>query len=254
MPAKVLFLDIETAPSLGWVWGKWQQDVIDFDQHWYLLSFATKWLGENAVTCKALCDYAGYRSDTHDDRKLTAELHKALDDADIVVAHNGDAFDLKKANARFIAHGMPPPSSYQSVDTLKLARKHFAFESNKLADLGKFFEIGTKLPHTGFGLWAGCMKGDPKSWEVMKDYNSKDVELLEAIYYKLRPWASNHPNMNLFEQKAVDKCPVCQSDKVQKRGMSYTKMYVRQRWNCTSCGTWYSGSLVRKDKNEQTGG
>ena len=31
-PAKILFLDIETAPSLGWVWGKWQQNVIDFKE------------------------------------------------------------------------------------------------------------------------------------------------------------------------------------------------------------------------------
>ena len=30
--AKVLFFDIETAPNLSYVWGQWQQDVIDHAQ------------------------------------------------------------------------------------------------------------------------------------------------------------------------------------------------------------------------------
>ena len=46
---KVLIFDIETAPSLGWVWGKYDQDVISFEKHWYMLSFAAKWLDTNKV-------------------------------------------------------------------------------------------------------------------------------------------------------------------------------------------------------------
>jgi hypothetical protein len=36
-------LRLETAPNLGYVWGKWEQNVIDFKKSWYVLSFAVLW-------------------------------------------------------------------------------------------------------------------------------------------------------------------------------------------------------------------
>ena len=40
-----------------------------------------------------------------------------IDKADIVIAHNGDKFDLRKLNTRFLFHELGTPSSYQSIDT-----------------------------------------------------------------------------------------------------------------------------------------
>jgi DNA polymerase elongation subunit (family B) len=93
-------LDIETAPSLGWVWRKYQQDVIEFQQNWYMLSFAYKWLGETTVSVRALPDYKGYRPGLEDDKPLIKDLWALLEEADIVVGHNVDYFDIRKANAR----------------------------------------------------------------------------------------------------------------------------------------------------------
>src|SRR5712664_1179773 len=194
--AKILFLDIETAPSLGWVWGKWQQNVIDFKKDWYMLSFAYKWANEDQIHVKGLIDYPGYKRHTENDKALAKDLWKLLDEADIIIAQNGDAFDIPKINTRFLIHGLQPPSPYKTVDTLKIARKAFAFDSNKLDDIGHYLKIGRKLPHTGFHLWKGCMSGDPESWKTMKEYNAHDIDLLEQLYYKVRAWDKQHPQVN----------------------------------------------------------
>jgi uncharacterized protein YprB with RNaseH-like and TPR domain len=243
-PAKILFLDVETAPSLGWVWGKWQQNVIDFKRDWYLLSFAYKWAHETQIHVKALNDYPGYKRHTENDKALTKDLWKLLDEADIIIAQNGDSFDLPKINTRFLIHGFQPPSPYRTVDTLKIAKKAFAFDSNKLDDLGHYLGIGRKLPHTGFHLWKGCMSGDPEAWVQMKKYNCHDIELLEQLYFKIRAWDRQHPQVNQG-MTVNEACPKCSSDRVQKRGFSYTMLRKKQRYQCKNCAGWYEGSAKK---------
>lgn len=236
---KILLFDIETAPSLGWVWGKWEQNVIDFKEEWYLLCFAAKWLNGGMMT-KALCDFKGYKPGSEDDKKLVEALWKLFDEADILIAHNGDQFDIKKANARFAFYNLPPPSPYKTIDTLKVARRHFNFTSNKLDDLGKHLGYGRKLAHTGFHLWQGCMRGEDKAWKHMIRYNRRDVVLLEQIYLHLRPWMQNHPNISLLTE-TIDGCPSCGSSELQKRGSGINRSGTYQRYQCSSCGAWSKG-------------
>lgn len=211
-----------------------------------MLSYAHKWFDQQEVHITGLPDFKRYEEDKTNDLELVRSLWDVVNFADIIVAHNGDAFDIKKTNARFIHHDLPPPSTYKTIDTLKIARKHFKFESNSLNDLASYLELGSKLPHAGFRMWKGCMAGDTEAWEMMKQYNVHDVTLLEQVYLKLRPWASEHPNLNMYTHE--DNCPTCQSPKVQRRGFSYAKTQVRQRFQCTSCGSWYTGRLVKKEE------
>jgi len=245
MDARILLLDLETAPNLGFVWGIWEQNVIDVKKSWYLLSFAAKWANERKTHVRCLPDYPRFKSHKEDDKHLIADLWKLLDEADVVVAHNGDRFDIRKANARFVAHGLPPPSPYKSVDTLKIARKHFKFDSNRLDDLGKYLGVGRKIPHTGKHLWLGCMNGDKKSWKTMRRYNTRDVTLLERVYFKLRPWTTTHPNLTFFSRRP-EECPVCESGAIKNTGFNYTRTGKRQRATCKSCGHRFSyGNLIR---------
>ena len=244
-PLKVLLLDIETAPSLGWVWAKWETNVIDFKSDWYVLSYGYKWLkllGEDPEKVKVvgLIDFPRfYKRDKENDKPLMKTLWALLDEADIIIAHNGDKFDLPKINTRFLTHGFRPPTPYKTVDTLKIARSNFAFDSNKLDDLGRYLKIGRKLPHTGFHLWQGCMLGDAESWKMMKEYNGHDVELLESVYMLLRPWDKKHPAVNLG---MAETCPKCGSTDVQKRGFSYTALSRAQRYQCQDCYGWFANS------------
>ncbi len=235
---KVLILDLETSPNLGFTWQRWEQNVIDVVKDWYILSFSYKWVGEKKVHVHALPDFSGYNKDKEDDRKLCEKLWELLDEADIVVAHNGDQFDFKKSNARFLVHGLVSPSPYKTVDTKKVAKKYFKFDSNKLDELGRQLGIGRKMQHGGFELWKGCMSGDKKSWKTMKDYNIQDVLLLEKVFMKMRPWIGNYPIVSPY----AGVCRNCGGVHLAKRGFSYVNggKYKVQRLRC-DCGAWNVG-------------
>lgn len=231
----IVFLDIETSPNLAYVWGMWEQNVIEFKSQWYIMSFSAKWLGGGHTT-KGLVDYRGYTKGSEDDKALIKELWYILDKAEIVIAQNGDQFDIKKINARFAYHNLPPPSPYRTVDTKKVAKKYFAFNSNSLDNLGEYLGLGRKIKHDGFELWQGCMTGDKKSWKQMKAYNKQDVVLLEKIYLHLLPWIKNHPNLGLYTDKMV--CPKCKSVKLERRGVQYNQTTKYVRLFCQDCRGW----------------
>jgi hypothetical protein len=240
----ILLLDIETAPNVGYTWGIWEQNVVKVIREWYILCCAVRWLGKRGRVL-SLPDYVLYKTNPHNDRELVKEIREYLDKADIVIAHNGDAFDLKKINARIFFHELKPPSPYQSIDTLKIARRHFSFTSNKLNELAKFLKIGQKVETGGFELWERCLIGDKKAWRKMASYNLQDVVLLEKIYLKLRPWATSHPNLAAFEKKTNGICPRCKSKNIQSRGTAVIRSTKYRRFQCLDCGGWMKKSLTK---------
>lgn len=243
---KILFLDIETQPDLIWAWGVYEENAISVEQHWQMISFSAEWNDGGHIT-KALCDYDGYKPGG-DDKKLAKDIWKLLDQADIVVAHNGANFDVKKCNARFIAHGFQPPSPYKVVDTKRELRKVAAYSSNKLDWICQQLEIGKKVEHNGWQLWFDCMAGKPEAWAKMKKYNRHDVVLLKELYHRLSPWI-NQPNAVLWSggERCVN--PDCGSKHIQWRGVAKTKTRVYRRFQCAECGKW--GQAVKAEKHER---
>ena len=242
---RILLFDIESSPNLGYVWGKWEQNVISFECEWIVLSLAWKWAGEKKVHVKGLCDYPLYEEDRENDIELARLAHDLFTEADIVIGHNSVAFDTKKVQARMLFHGMDPPAPYKEVDTLKIARRHFAFTSNKLDDLCQKLDIGKKAPTGGFETWLGCLQGDEKAWAKMKKYNAHDVVLLEELYLRLRPW-DKQPNLAMLGD-FPDGCPKCGVvGEMQARGWTVAQTTKRQRFQCRSCGGWCSGRAITK--------
>lgn len=245
MHPQIAFLDIENAPNLGWTWDKFEQNVIAFKTPWFMLSYAVKWKGEKKIHVRALCDYPDYKKDKENDKSLVEDLRDVFDRADIIIAHNGDRFDIRKSNARFIANGLLPPSTYKTIDTLKIARRYFKFTSNSLNELAATLDCGAKLPNEGFHLWKSCMEGDPAAWVKMKKYNAHDIVLLEKVYARLAPWHKSHPDITLYGEKSDrPHCPACASDKMQRRGFEILLKRRRYRYQCQDCGKWSPGALV----------
>lgn len=246
----VLIFDIETAPALVWVWSQWQTNVIATEQDWYMLSFAYRWLGSDETHFVSMRQDPNFVTDTADDSFVAERLAALFDRADVVVAHNGDRFDIRKANARFLFHDIPPPSPYQSVDTKKLASRQFANYSNSLDELARVHGLGRKLAHQGFALWRGCMAGDPEAWETMEAYNRHDVDLLEALYLKLLPWGGG-PNLG-FWHKGETVCAGCASKDLQKRGVKRTAVSEFQVFQCQACGRY--GRARKRISQKEDGG
>lgn len=241
--ARILLLDIETAPILANVWSTWKVNVglnmIKSD--WYMLSFAAKWLGSD----KMIYHDQSKAPDIEDDSAMLAKLHVLLDQADIVIAHNGRKFDVRKINARFFAAGMLPPSPYKIIDTLEISRRNFAFTSHKLEYLADKFNTEYKKltnhgAYPGFELWKAVIRGDKKAWAEMRLYNEHDVLALEELYMKLRVWDDKHPNIDVHSTNELPACPVCGGTHLHKRGSYFTNTGEFQRYQCASgtCGAW----------------
>jgi len=180
-------------------------------------------------------------------------MWQLLDEADIVVAHNGKGFDVKKMNTRFILHDMPPPSSYSVVDTLLVAKRNFGFTSNKLAFLtDKLCKVYKKLDHgkyPGFELWNQCLAGNIEAWDEMKHYNQYDVLSLEELYYRMLPWDNTHPNVALYYNDNLPRCR-CGCQDMHWIGYRYTQVSKFDEFRCDSCGGTVRGrvNLVDKEK------
>jgi hypothetical protein len=248
--ARTLIFDIENTPNLGWIWELWQTDVIQVDVDWHILSFAWKWLGEKRVHAMGLPDC----EDPESDYELCVKLHELFDEADIVVAHNGARFDVPKVNARMLVHGMEPPSPYKQVDTLQVARRTFKFSSNKLDDLCRELGLERKGDTSGWKTWIGCINGDEKAWRTLIKYNKQDVQILEQLYLRLRPWTKNHPNVGAIDDLS-DICPRCgAAGEMISRGWTYATASRRQRFQCRACGGWCAGRNVYKTGNSYVNG
>lgn len=220
---KVCFYDLETLPIEGYTWSLWETNVLAIKKGWRLASFAYSWAGETKVRVHSLRTEGS-------EKALVKKLHQVLSSADILVAHNGKQFDDKKASAKFIEYGLPPPKPYQSIDTRQVAKRYFMFDSNKLDDLGMVLKVGRKAQTGGFSLWLGCIANKKASWLKMEGYNKQDVRLLKRVYYKLRPWITNHPNLS-----RASGCPNCGSRKLKSNGVRITKTQTYRQMRCLSC-------------------
>ena len=208
------------------------------------LSYSFKFTTRKRSKVRGLPDYPEtWAKDKKDDSELLKDLWKDLDSADIIIAHNGDKFDIPQIRTRMATLGLRPTSPFQTVDTLRWARNRFNFKSNKLDDLCRDLGIGRKLPHTGFHLWQGCMDGDMKSWALMKRYNKHDVLLLEELYYRFLPWANVHPNVN---RGGAQRCLRCGSLNIKYEGERFTNLRKKDQIHCLNCGGWFEGSARKQ--------
>lgn len=246
MKPRILLLDLETFPNVAYVWGAWEQNVIEFKEDWYVLSYAARWFGTRPIICRGLDDVGQKPGAPNNDRRLMKEIHALMDEADIIVAHNGVDFDVKVANARFITHGFTPPSPYKIVDTKRTVKQVARFSSNKLDWLCKQLGLGRKIEHEGFPLWKGCAAGDSAAWARMKRYNRHDVRLLGDLYKLMAPWIKQ-PNAALYsgDERCVN--PACGSTDIHIFPHLYHAMTrAYRRIQCNKCGKWARTSIAER--------
>ena len=246
-PPRILAFDIETAPMRVWVFQLYGNDAIglnQIDQDSFILSFAARFLDEDKV------HYIDNRKarDKSNDERIIRKAHKLLKEADILLGHNIDRFDLKKLNARFILYDLDPIPKKQTIDTLKIAKRYFSFTSNKLEYLAKFLGCGEKMTNRkfdGLRLWTECLNNNQEAYSELELYNRMDVEVQIKVFERLKKY-DHSLNFQAYTQQPL--C-TCGSTEFFKDGFNYTKNGTFQRYCCAQCGKGFSGkeNLIHKD-------
>jgi uncharacterized protein YprB with RNaseH-like and TPR domain len=245
---RVLIYDIETAPLLGYCWSLWDNNIglNQIHSDWHVLSWAAKWMGEEDVYYQDQRDV----KNVEDDKQLLQGIWKLLDECDFVITQNGKKFDQKKLNARFVIHGMKPPSTYRHIDVLQIAKSQFGFTSNKLQymteTLCKKYKKSGHAKFSGFELWSECLNGNIEAWSEMENYNILDILSLEELYSIISPWDAKLPNFSVYDDEPSE------NEEWVKDGFVYSNLGKYDRYRNTVTGQQRRGNinLLSKEKRD----
>jgi uncharacterized protein YprB with RNaseH-like and TPR domain len=206
------------------------------DHESFILCWSASWLGSDKILSGRLTPAEAVGQE---DIRIVEDLADLIREADVLVAHNIDGFDLPRLNSRLLLNGLEPIGPKRTIDTLKLARKHLALAYNKLDYLAEKLFGDHKLK-TDFQLWKDCYYGNEKALAKMLRYNRKDVVLLKAVYDFLLPYVQGTPKLATPEYDGQHACPHCGAlgDKLTKRGFYHTNVSSFQQYHCSNCGKY----------------
>lgn len=232
-----LFFDIETSPYVGTFWQPGFKKTISFDdivEDAKIICICYKWEGEKEV-CYLHWDK------NQDDKKMLESFIKVANQANELVGHNGDRFDLAWIRTRCLYHRIPMFPTYRTIDTLKIARAKFRLPSNKLDSISKYLNIGQKIKVT-FGLWKKIkFEKDRKALDKMISYCKKDVIQLQRVFNEF--WIHLEPKVHygvLFGSDRGD-CPECGSDDLRRVVRRTTATGLKKiQYQCQTCGKYHT--------------
>jgi len=235
MGRRRLYFDIETSPNIGIFWEAGYKKNIGYENiitERSIICICYKWEGEEKV-------YSLNWSSKKCDKKMLLDFIKVANHADELVGHNGDRFDLTWIRTRCLFHGIPMFPKYVTIDTLKIARQQFRFNSNRLNYIAQFLGLGEKIK-TEFGLWKDVLlKNDRVALTKMVDYCKQDVILLEQVYEKLKHHANHKTHYGVVYNQDKGSCVECGSDELIKQRVRVTAGGTRYiQYQCKTCGKY----------------
>jgi uncharacterized protein YprB with RNaseH-like and TPR domain len=236
---KKLFFDIETSPNIGLFWTAGYKQNISPEsiiKERAIICIAYKWAGDSKT-------HAITWDNSQNDKALLEKFIQVANEADELIGHNGDRFDLPWIRTRCLYHRVPAFPNYTTLDTLKNARSKFKFNSNKLDYIAKFLGIGAKV-HTGYDLWKNIvLNNDKKALKEMVEYCKNDVVILENVYNEMSPYIPAKTHHGVLMGGENYSCPECGSDdmKFSKKRMSAAGT-PRIQLQCQSCGKYHTVS------------
>ena len=208
---KVLIYDIETSYNIGKFWRAGYNLNInpgDIIHERAIICISYKWLGEEQV-------YSLTWDKNQCDKFLLEQFIPILDEADMIVAHNGDRYDLKFIKTRALKHNLKMLINYKQFDTLKVAKAKFMFNSNKLDYISKFLGAEGKIS-TEMKLWDDIiLRKCPKALIQMLDYCDEDVRQLEVVYNALVSWENPKFHAGVLNGKTKQTSPITGSVNIE---------------------------------------
>lgn len=234
---KRLFFDIETSPNIGMFWQAGYKQKIDYSniiKERAIICICYKWEDEKEV-------YSLTWDRKQSDRVMLEKFIEVANVATEMVGHNGDKFDLAWIRTRCLFHNIDMFPKYQTIDTLKVSRSKFRFNSNRLNYIADYLGLGQKIK-TEFDLWKNILLDNNKqSMEDMVKYCKKDVVLLEKVFKKLRVHMDNKVHYGVLFNQDRGSCPECGSDELIRHKVRTTPTGLKKiQYQCSTCHCFHT--------------
>ena len=129
--------------------------------------------------------------------------------------------------------------TYVTIDTLKVSRSKFKFNSNKLDYIAQYLGMGKKIS-TDFTLWKDIvLQKDKTALDKMVKYCQNDVILLEKIFKKLQPHIDVKTHYGVIFGEDRGSCAECGSSHlVKQRTKACASGLKKVIYQCTTCGKY----------------
>ncbi len=230
---KRLFFDIETSPNIGLFWSAGYKQRIDYNniiKERAIICICYRW--ENEKTTHSL-----QWDSKQNDKSMLRQFIKVANHANELIGHNGDRFDLKWIRTRSLFHGIEMFPDYTTIDTLKIAKNKFRFNSNRLDYIAQYLGLQGKL-ETEFDLWKDIvLKNCPKSMKKMVKYCKHDVEILEKVYHQLKKHTYTKTHYGVFFNESRETCKECGCEDLTIQRTRVTSAGTRFNiYKCDECG------------------
>lgn len=232
---KILYFDIET--SLMEVYTFYTGSKVNI-QHQQIKEYS------KVIT---ICYSWGHENKVHSlewdmkkkcDAKLLSDFNKIANEADVIIGHNGDKFDIATLRARIAVLGLESPwCETCSFDTLKDYRRVFRFPSNKLDAIARMLGEGQKNPMS-LQDWIDIQNGSDVALKKMVKYCKEDVRLLKRIHRRLDKYVTpteGNRKRRQMASTAVSECPECGGHHIIKYGHYTYKGQCKQKYMCKDC-------------------
>lgn len=229
---RIIYYDLENTAMVARTWTLYPDNIShdDIIADKTVISWSAQVRGHNRVLSDVQTPTEAVN---RDDTRIITSLHRLLSTADIIVGHNIDRHDTPILRTRALLHRLSPLPPVRSIDTLKIARRDFKFESNKLDYLARKLLGESKLP-TNAQLWRDCEAGDPQALARMHRYNKHDTRIGFKVFEALLPHSAR-----MIKLVEGTMCPYCDSGQAHQRGTYHTNAASYQKWQCQTCQRYY---------------
>ena len=233
---KRLFFDIETSPNMVYSWRiGWNITITpeNIINERAIICISYKWENEDKIHTltwdKNQCD-----------KQMLIDFIQVANQADEMIAHNGDRFDIKWIRTRCIFHRVPMFPNYKTLDTLKKAKSGFNFNSNKLDYIAQYLGVGAKVKHSGFDMWKGVMANDKTALDEMVVYCEGDIVVLEDVFLTMQNYIKQNTHAGVLNNNLKYSCPCCSSENITLIKNNVTTMgTIKRLIECNDCNYNY---------------
>ena len=243
-----LYFDIETSPNIGLFWEAGYKKNIDYSniiKERAIICICYKWEGEKQV-------HSLNWDSRQSDKKMLESFIKIANQALELVGHNGDRFDLAFIRTRCLYHGIHVFPNYTTLDTLKISRSKFKFNSNRLDYIAQFLGMGGKIK-TEFGMWKDILlNNDQNAMDKMIKYCKMDVTLLEKVYSHLSTHILPKTHFGADGKKSKNVCPECDSSNLIRAHIRYSATGVKKvGFKCKDCNKYHTKIESNETENQE---